>query len=163
MPRRTNKRRRRSPSSSSSSSSSEDEELSYASGGSDASPGESEVEDDSAEQGKVESDSAEQGKVENENKVDPLEKFFSAQKRVDTKEPKLTLSPSSIKYYFSTVLRNGELSKEGREELQEKYYMDPAQFETFRPPRLDDTKLFKLGDKEFLASRAGRLISLHTK
>ena len=95
--------------------------------------------------------------------VGPLENFFSAQKRVDAKETKLTLRPSSLKYYFSTVLKNGELSKEGREELQEKYYLDPAQYEKLRPPRLDDTKLFKLGDKEFIASRAGRLISLHDK
>ena len=71
--------------------------------------------------------------------------------------------PSSVKFYFSTVLKNGELTKEGREELQDKYFLEPAQYEQFKPPRLDDTKLFQLGDKEFLASRAGRLVTLHAR
>ena len=145
-------------SSSSSSSSSEDGELSDASGSAlrrsySRSPSDSEGDGD-----EVKRDTSKEGKT-----ADPLEGFFSAQKRVDAKEPNLTLLPSSIKYYFSTVLKNGELTKEGREEMQDKYFLDPTQYETFRPPRLDDTKLFKLGDKEFLASRAGRLISLHTK
>ena len=143
-------RSRKSPTtSSSSSSSSEDEERSNAS-------------DDGGSVG-TQSDSEEEEQAAGDGGVDPLEDFFSAQKRVDTKETKLTLRPSSLKYYFSTVLKNGELTKEGREELQEKYYLDPTQYEKLRPPRLDDTKLFKLGDKEFIASRAGRLISLHDK
>ena len=150
--------RRISTSSSSSSSSSEDEGLSDASGSTprrsySRSPSDSEGGD-----GEMKQDASKDGKP-----ADPLEDFFSAQKRVDAKEPNLTLLPSSIKFYFSTVLKNGELTKEGKEELQDKYYLDPAQYETFRPPRLEDTKLFKLGDKEFLASRAGRLISLHSK
>ena len=141
------KSRRISSSSSSSSSSSEEGELSDASlDGS----------------GEAPSDSEEEGKKSGPPE-DPLEDFFSTQKRVDAKEPTLTLLPSTVKYYFSTVLKNGELTKEGREELRDKYYLEPGQFEKFRPPRLDDTKLFGLGDKEFKDSRAGRLISLHSR
>ena len=94
---------------------------------------------------------------------DPLASFYSEQKRVDEKETTLTLLPSTIRYYFSTVLKDGELSKEGREELQDKYYLGPSQYEKFRPPRLDDTRLFGVGTSEFKTSRAGRLISIHDR
>ena len=103
---------------------------------------------------------------ENEDKGgdgDPLQQFFSVQKRVDAKVTTLTLLPSTVKHYFSTVLKDGELSKEGREELADKYYLDPAQWEKFHPPRLDDTKLFRLAKEEFNFSRAGRLVSIHLK
>ena len=94
---------------------------------------------------------------------DPLKDFFSEQKRVDAKDVTLSLLPSTLKHYFSTVLRDGELSKEGREELADKYYLSPEQYEKFKPPRLDDTKLFRLADHEFRVSRAGRLVAIHTK
>ena len=58
---------------------------------------------------------------------DPLASFYSGLKRVDEKETTLTLLPSTIQYYFSTVLRDGLLTKEGKEEMQEKYYLDPGE------------------------------------
>ena len=133
--------------------------------------------DSSSEDGEVSSASGEGSKYlsssegEGEGKTgqatgeenDPLQAFYSGQKRVDAKEPTLTLLPSTIKHYFSTVMKDGELSKDGREELADKYFLGPEQYERLKPPRLDDTKLFRLGDNEFKVSRAGRLISIHTK
>ena len=78
---------------------------------------------------------------------DPLASFYSGQKRVDEKETTLTLLPSTIQYYFSTVLRDGLLTKEGKEEMHDKYFVGPNQFAKFWPPRLDDTKLFGLGSR----------------
>ena len=139
-------------SSSSSDSSSEDGEVSSASGeGSDKYLSSSEGEEER------------KTKQETGEEEDPLKDFYSGRKRVDAKEPTLTLLPSTIKYYFSTVMKDGELSKDGREELADKYYLGPEQYERFKPPRLDDTKLFRLGDNEFKVSRAGRLISIHNK
>ena len=78
---------------------------------------------------------------------DPLASFYSGLKRVDEKETTLTLLPSTIQYYFSTVLRDGLLTKEGKEEMHDKYFVGPNQFAKFWPPRLDDTKLFGLGSR----------------
>ena len=94
---------------------------------------------------------------------DPLKGFYSEQKRINAKETTLKLLPSTIGYYFSTVMKDGELTKDAREVLAEKYYLGPEQYERLKPPRLDDTKLFCLGDHEFKVSRAGRLISIHSK
>ena len=151
--RKTNRgRRSRSPSSSSASASEEGEVFSAGGDGYSEDPS-------GSEDGEV-VDKATGEKVEEE---DPLQDFFSGQKRIDAKETTLTLLPSTLKHYFSTVMKEGELSKEGREELAEKYYLSPEQYEKLKPPRLDDTKLFRLGDKEFKVSRAGRLIVIHSK
>lgn len=74
-----------------------------------------------------------------------------------------TLLPSTIKFFFKTVMKEGELTKEGREELAEKYHLEAKQFEKIKAPKLDDTALFRLGDKEFKNSRAGRLVSIHNR
>ena len=62
---------------------------------------------------------------------DPLASFYSGLKRVDEKETTLTLLPSTIQYYFSTVLRDGLLTKEGKEEMHDKYFVGPNQFAKF--------------------------------
>ena len=82
---------------------------------------------------------------------------------LDKKETTLTLLPSTIKFFFKTVMKEGELTKEGREELAEKYHLEAKQFEKIKAPKLDDTALFRLGDKEFKNSRAGRLVSIHNR
>ena len=118
MGRKRAKRTRIMSSSSSSSSSEEDRELS-------SSPRRSDTK--SLSDSEADNTEAKEGASAEEDKGDSLEGFFSAQKRVDAKEPKLKLLPSSVKYYFSTVLKNGELTKEGKEEMQEKYYLDPGE------------------------------------
>ena len=105
-------------------------------------------------------ESPEQGKTE---EADPLEEHFASRKRLDKKETTLTLLPSTIKFFFKTVMKEGELTKEGREELAEKYHLEAKQFEKIKAPKLDDTALFRLGDKEFKNSRAGRLVSIHNR
>ena len=118
MSRKRGKRIRIESSSSSSSSSEENGELS-------SSPRRSDTKSLSDSEG--DNTEAKEGASAEEEEGDSLEGFFSAQKRVDTKEPNLKLLPSSVKYYFSTVLKNGELTKEGKEEMQEKYYLDPGE------------------------------------
>ena len=61
------------------------------------------------------------------------------------------------------MLRKGELTKEGREELSERYHLETEQFEKIRAPRLDDTTLFRMGDEEFKNSRGGRLVTIHDR
>ena len=95
--------------------------------------------------------------------IDPLASHFADQRRVDEKKTTLTLLPSTLKYFFSTVLRKGELTKEGREELSERYHLETEQFEKIRAPRLDDTTLFRMGDEEFKNSRGGRLVTIHDR
>ena len=94
---------------------------------------------------------------------DPLAAHFADQRRVDEKKTTLNLLPSTMKYFFSTVLRRGDLTKEGREEMSERYHLDTEQFEKLRAPRLDDTTLFRMGDEEFKNSRAGRLVAIHDR
>ena len=64
-------------------------------------------------------ESPEQDKTEG---ADPLEEHFASRKRLDKKETTLTLLPSTIKFFFKTVMKEGELTKEGREELAERYH-----------------------------------------
>ena len=59
---------------------------------------------------------------------------FADQRRVDEKKTTLTLLPGTLRYFFSTVLRKGELTKEGQEELSERYHLETEQFEKIRAP-----------------------------
>ena len=47
--------------------------------------------------------------------TDLLEEHFASRKRLDKKETTLTLLPSTLKFFFKTVMKEGELTKEGRE------------------------------------------------
>ena len=115
---------------------------------------------ESSEDDERSEESPEQGKTE---EAAPLEEPFPSRKRLDKKETTLTLLPSTIKFFFKTVMKEGELTKEGREELAEKYHLEAKQFEKIKAQKLDDTALFRLGDKEFKNSRAGRLVSIHNR
>jgi len=47
--------------------------------------------------------------------------------------------------------------------LQDKYYLGEGQYEKFKPPTLEDTKLLSVANSEFKQSRMGRLITIHGK
>ena len=133
-----------------------------------SSPSRSETSDDEdlRERSRESSEDEESEKSSDHDKTegaDPLEEHFTSRKRLDKKETTLTLLPSTIKFFFKTVMKEGELTKEGREELAEKYHLEAKQFEKIKAPKLDDTALFRLGDKEFKNSRAGRLVSIHNR
>ena len=53
------------------------------------------------------------------------------------------------------------MSKEGREKLRDKYYLEPAVFGKLQAPQLDDTKLSALAQKENRDSNVSRLASIH--
>ena len=52
-----------------------------------------------------------------------MEDFYASKARIDAKTTTLTLEESSIDFYFGTLLKDGEMSKEGREKLRDKYYL----------------------------------------
>ena len=52
-----------------------------------------------------------------------MEDFYASKARIDAKPTTLTLEESSIDFYFGTLLKDGEMSKEGREKLRDKYYL----------------------------------------
>ena len=54
---------------------------------------------------------------------DPMEDFYTSKARIDAKPTTLTLEENSIDFYFGTLLKDGEMSKEGREKLRDKYYL----------------------------------------
>ena len=91
----------------------------------------------------------------------PLEKFYAGKSRIDSKPATLKLEESSINFYFGTLLRDGEMSKEGREKMRDKYYLDPALFAKLQPPQLDNTKLSSLAQRETRDSNESRLASIH--
>ena len=92
---------------------------------------------------------------------DHLEDFYASKARIDSKPTTLELQESSIGFYFGTLLRDGEMSKEGREKLRYKYYLKPAVFGKLQAPQLDDTKLSALAQKENRDSNESRLASIH--
>ena len=96
-----------------------------------------------------------------ENVGDPLGDFYASKARIDSRTTTLKLQESSIGFYFGTHLKDGEMSKEGREKLRDKYYLEPAVFGKLQAPQLDDTKLSALAQKENRDSNVSRLASIH--
>ena len=90
-----------------------------------------------------------------------MEDFYASKARIDAKTTTLTLEESSIDFYFGTLLKDGEMSKEGREKLKDKYYLDPSWFARLQPPQLDDTKLSSLTQGESRDSNESKLASIH--
>ena len=84
-----------------------------------------------------------------------LETFYAEQPRVDSRTPTLQLAKSSIDFYFGTVLKEGEMSKEGKKIMTEKYFLEPEAFKRVQPPELKDTSGQQpLGEQTCLASLA---------
>ena len=97
------------------------------------------------------------------NRGDPMEGFYAGKARIDSKPTTLTLEESSIGFYFGTLLRDGEMSKEGREKLRNKYFLEPTWFAKLQPPQLDDTKLSSLTQRESRDSNESRLAAIHSR
>lgn len=91
-----------------------------------------------------------------------LEKFYAEQPRVDSRAPTLQLRKSSTDFYFGTVLKEGEMSKEGKKVMTEKYFLDTDTFQTLQPPELKDTKLFMLsrGDHGY---KETKMLTIHNR
>ena len=90
-----------------------------------------------------------------------MEDFYTSKARIDAKPTTLTLEENSIDFYFGTLLKDGEMSKEGREKLRDKYYLEPSWFAKLQPPQLDDTKLSSLTQGESRDSNESKLASIH--
>ena len=78
-----------------------------------------------------------------------LSQFYSKNKRVDERPVTCVLNKTSLKLYFSTMLGEGRLDREGRKELAKRYYLAPKQFRKLTLPTLQDTKLHVVEDMEF--------------
>ena len=91
-----------------------------------------------------------------------LENFYAEQPRVDSRAPTLQLMKSSTDFYFDTVLKEGEMSKEGKKVMTEKYFLDPDTFQRLQPPELKDTKLFMLsrGDHGY---KETKMLTIHNR
>merc|ERR1719268_651583 len=68
---------------------------------------------------------------------------------------------SSKDLYFSKLIKDGEISKEGRDALRDKYYLSPKMYEAWQPPQLEDTKLYFLAPKKNRDSVDAGLLSIH--
>ena len=66
---------------------------------------------------------------------------YSQLDRVDDKEVTLTLHKRTIKLFFDKILGKGELDRDGRELLRDRYYMSPDQYKKLAAPDLLSTKL----------------------
>ena len=91
-----------------------------------------------------------------------LENFYAEQPRVDSRAPTLQLMKSSTDFYFGTVLKEGEISKEGKKVMTEKYFLDPHTFQRLQPPELIDTKLFMLSGGEH-GYKEPKMLTVHNR
>ena len=98
---------------------------------------------------------------EETSKGNDLEGFYAGKARIDAKPTTLKLGESSVGFYFGTLLKDGEMSKEGREKLRDKYYLESDVFGKIQAPQLDDTKLSSLAQRENRDSNESRLLSIH--
>ena len=87
--------------------------------------------------------------------------FNARQRRIDQKQVTLELDKSSKDLYFSKLIKDGEISKEGRDALRDKYYLSPKMYEAWQPPQLEDTKLYFLAPKKNRDSVDAGLLSIH--
>ena len=87
--------------------------------------------------------------------------FNARQRRIDQKQVTLELDKSSKDLYFSKLIKDGEISKEGRDALRDKYYVSPEMYEAWQPPQLEDTKLYFLAPKKNRDSVDAGLLSIH--
>ena len=71
------------------------------------------------------------------------------------------MQPSTLKFFLLQDMH--ELTKKGREELAEKHHLEAKQIEKIKAAKLDNTAWFRLGDKDFINSRVGRLVSIHNR
>ena len=91
-----------------------------------------------------------------------LASYYDQLDRVDDKEVTLTLHKRTIKLFFEKILGKGELDRDGRELLRDKYYMSPDQYKRLAAPDLLSTKLHLVKSLDF-SGLSGMLGTLHGK
>ena len=94
---------------------------------------------------------------------DCLRAFYANKTRIDSKATTLKLRESSIDFYFGTILKDGEMSKKGKESLGDKYFLEPALYAKLQPPHLNDTKLSSLVQGDSRDSGESRLANIHDR
>ena len=80
--------------------------------------------------------------------------------REDNKEVTLTLHKKSINLYFERMLATGELDKDARKALSERYYLSEKQYEKLAAPDLSRTKLHLIKDMDF-SGLSSKLQAVH--
>ena len=91
-----------------------------------------------------------------------LAAFYGKLDRVNDKEVTLTLHKRTIKLFFEKILGKGELDRDGRELLRDRYYMSPEQYKKLSAPDLLSTKLHLVKSLDF-SGLSGMLGNLHSK
>ena len=117
---------------------------------------------DSSTRGRVR-DSTDGSECEDNDGVgSELAMYYGKLDRVDDKEVTLKLNKETLNLFFSKILGKGELDREGRELLRDKYYMSPEQYKKLAPPDLQNTKLHLVKFLD-LSGLSGMLAGLHMK
>ena len=98
---------------------------------------------------------------DNEGVGAELAMYYGKLDRVDDKEVTLKLNKETLSLFFSKILGKGELDREGRELLRDKYFMAPDQYKKLAPPDLLNTKLHLVKSLDF-SGLSGMLAGLHT-
>lgn len=91
-----------------------------------------------------------------------LASYYGKFGRVDEKEVTLKLNKETLALFFTKILGKGELDRDGRELLRDKYYLSPDQFKKLAPPDLLSTKLHLVKSLDF-SGLSGMLGVLHSK
>ena len=91
-----------------------------------------------------------------------LAAYYGKLDRVDDKEVTLSLHKRTIKLFFEKILGKGELDRDGRELLRDRYYMSPEQYKKLSAPDLLSTKLHLVKSLDF-SGLSGMLGNLHSK
>ena len=91
-----------------------------------------------------------------------LASYYDKLDRVDDKEVTLSMHKRTIKLFFEKILGKGELDRDGRELLRDRYYMSPEQYKKLAAPDLLSTKLHLVKSLDF-SGLSGMLGTLHSK
>jgi len=118
---------------------------------------------ESSREGETSLASSDQEAVVEADGGDCLRAFYANKTRIDSKATTLKLRESSIDFYFGTILKDGEMSKKGKESLGDKYFLEPALYAKLQPPHLNDTKLSSLVQGDSRDSGESRLANIHDR
>ena len=72
---------------------------------------------------------------------DALDYLLKETKRADTREVTLRVNNALVKIFKKRLVGEGLWDKETREEMRDKYYLSPEQYESLEPPSLKGTRL----------------------
>ena len=72
---------------------------------------------------------------------DALDDLLKETKRADTRVVTLRVNNALVKIFKKRLVGEGLWDKETREEMRDKYYLSPEQYESLEPPSLKGTRL----------------------